>query len=251
MRRILLLILVATALPFSQGVAAPEDFAVQLRQAGGKPQAGATVQVQVEVRWEGRPELHAPSVPELALPAGATQSLGRTGSDFDGQGTRWWSNVEVVLPDRAGPWTLGPAVVLVRSRGGVEKLSSAPLELGRRAALRGLLGQGVGSGLVVLFVVGWIGTRMRVLAREEAPSEQPGAQARAFLARANGVSGEEAWEFLIQARLALPADSVDNANLPPLEQLQERLERSRFGGESIADLECRELGRILEDLLET
>lgn len=251
MGRLLLLVLVALSFPISQGLAAPDDFDVQIRQAGGKPKAGAKIQVQIEIRWEGRPELHAPSAPELSVPDGATQALGRTGSDFDGKSTRWWSNVEVVLPDSPGPWKLGPAVVLVRSGGGVEKLEIAALSLGRRSALRGLLGQGIGSGIVVLFVVGWVGFRMRSLAREEAPVQEKDTLFRSLLEQAGESSSEQAWALLIKARLALPADSVENANLPRVEQLQERLERSRFGGESITDLECRELGQTLEDLLET
>jgi hypothetical protein len=239
-----------TLLPLSQALASTEEFSVGLRQAGGKLAPAATIEVQVEVRWDGRPELHAPAAPDLRLPPGATQALGRTGSEFDGTQTRWWSNVAVVLPDSPAPWTLGPATVLVRTRGGVEKITTEPLELGRRSPLRALIGQGIGSGLVVLFVVGWISFRLRGLSRSERQDSPDLRAVRVFLSYANAAAPEEAWALLIKARLALEAESIDNANLPRLEDLQERLERSRFGGESITDLECRVLRQTLADLLE-
>jgi len=244
------LLLTALLLPTSSG-AARDDFSIQLRHADGRLLPGATVQVQVEILWDGRPELHVPSAPKLQLPPGSTQTLGRTGSDFDGNSTRWWSNLRVNLPDSPAPWTLGPAEVLVRSDAGVETLRSKTATLGRRSALSALIGQGLGSTLVVLFLVAWVGLRLRGLRAEEFQDRPDYEDIRVNLNSAKSSSGDQAWEFLIKARLALRAQSIDNADLPPLEDLQERLERSRFGGESISDLECRELGQILNKLLET
>jgi hypothetical protein len=248
-------VLVSTAagvlLPIPSALAAAEEFTTELRQAGGNLAPGATITVQVEVRWDGRPERYAPAAPDLQLPPGSTQALGRTGSEFNGQQTRWWSNVTVILPDSPAPWKVGPATVLVRTRGGVEKITTAPLELGRRNGLRALIGQGIGSGVVVLLLVGWLLFRLRALDAEEAQTPVDFSVARLHLSYANGATPEQAWELLIKALLALPAESVDNANLPRLEDLQERLERSRFGGESITDLECRELRKALEQQMET
>ena len=232
------------------GSASVGDFEAQLRHAGGKLAPGSTVQVQVEVRWDGRPELHAPSSPDLQLPSGASLSRSRTGSEFDGASTRWWANLSVTLPDTAPPWTVGPATVLLRSDGAVKELSASPLKLGARSALRSLLGQGIGSGLVVLFVVGWVSYRLRQLAREEREALPTTGPAQLHLSYATGASGEEAWELLMKARLALPAVSSQNAPLPSMQTLQERLERSRYGGESISDLECQELTKLLKEQLE-
>lgn len=243
---VLALVLIAPAL----GIAAMEDFKAQLRHAGGKLAPGSTVQVQVEVRWDGRPELHAPSSPDLRLPSGASLARSRTGSEFDGSSTRWWANLSVTLPDTAPPWTIGPATVLLRSDGEVKELSALPLRLGARSALRSLLGQGIGSGFVVLFIVGWVLYRLRQLTREEDASIPATRPAQLHLSYAAGASGEEAWELLIKARLALPAMSGQNAPLPSSEALQERLERSRYGGESISDLECQELAKLLREQLE-
>jgi hypothetical protein len=244
------LLLTALLLPTSSW-AATDDFSIQLRHAGGRLLPGGTVQVQVQILWDGRPELHVPSAPKLQLPAGATQTLGRTGSDFDGNSTRWWSNVRVNLPDSPAPWTVGPAEVLVRSDAGVETLRSQPATLGRRSALSALIGQGLGSTVVVLFLVTWVGFRLRGLQAEELAEKPDYRDVLMNLDAAKSSSGDQAWELLIKARLALGAQSIDNADLPSLEDLQERLERSRFGGESISDLECRELGQILNKLLET
>jgi len=250
-RSLLLALLTAALLPLPQASAAPKDFSAQLRQAGGKGLPGETIHIQVEVLWDGRPELHTPAAPDLTLPSGATQALGRTGSEFNGKQTRWWSNVEVILPDSPAPWTLGPATVLLRTGGEVEKITTATLELGRRSGLRALIGQGIGSTVLVLLIVGWLSFRLRGLAAKEHEDTPDYTAFRALLSYANGSSPEEAWKILIKVRLALSAESIDNANLPRLEDLQERLERSRFGGESITDLECRELGQTLEKQMET
>lgn len=248
---LLALIAAAVLLPVASAHAADQEFTAQLRQAGGKLTPGATITVQVEVRWDGRPEAYAPSGPDLLLPPGATQALGRTGSEFNGQQTRWWSNVTVILPDSPAPWKVGPATVLVRTRGGVEKITTGPLDLGLRNGLRALIGQGIGSTSLVLLLVGWLVFRLRALDAEEAPTEVDFTATRLHLCYASGATPEQAWELLIKARLALPVESVDNASLPRPEDLQERLERSRFGGESITDLECRELRKALEQQMET
>ncbi len=243
-------ILATALLPIAPASGAPADFTTELRHAGGKPQPSATITVQVAVHWDGRPELHAPAAPTLTLPSGATQALGRTGSEFNGQQTRWWSNVAVILPDSPAPWKVGPATVLVRTAGGVEKITTEPLELGRRSSARALIGQGIGSGLVVLFIVGWLSWRIRRLDADEAEMAPDLSVARLHLSYASGASPEQAWELLIKARLALQAESLDNAHLPAPEALQERLERSRFGGEAITDLECRQLKQTLEQQME-
>ncbi|HIE60169.1 MAG TPA: hypothetical protein EYQ02_00295, partial [Microbacterium sp.] len=51
----------AVLLPVPAAYAADQEFTAQLRQAGGKLAPGATITVQVEVRWDGRPEAYAPS----------------------------------------------------------------------------------------------------------------------------------------------------------------------------------------------
>jgi len=243
-------IVVVALLPLAPAAGVAADFGAELRHAGGKAQSGATVTVQVALHWDGRPELHAPAAPTLTLPSGATQALGRTGSEFNGQQTRWWSNVTVILPDSSAPWKIGPAKVLVRTGGGIETIQTEPLELGRRNSARALIGQGIGSGLVVLFIVGWLSWRLRRLAADEAVNDPDLSVAQLHLSYARGASPERAWELLIKARLALRSESLDNAHLPEPEALQERLERSRFGGEAITDLECRQLRQTLEQQME-
>lgn len=243
-------ILAAVLLPLATASGAPADFTTDLRHAGGTPQPGATITVQVEVHWDGRPELHAPTAPTLALPSGATQALGRTGSEFNGHQTRWWTNVIVILPDSPAPWKVGPATILLRTGGGVEKIATEPLELGRRNSVRALIGQGLGSGLVVLFVVGWLIWRLRGLDASEAEVAPDLSLAQLHLSYASSATPELAWGLLIKARLALQSESLDNTDLPSPEDLQERLERSRFGGEAITDLECRQLRQTLEQQME-
>jgi hypothetical protein len=104
---------------------------------------------------------------------------------------------------------------------------------------------------VVLFLVGWLLFRLRALDAEEAQEAADFTAARVHLSYASGAAPEQAWGLLIKARLALSRESVDNAKLPTPEDLQERLDRSRFGGELITDLECRQLRQSLERQMET
>ncbi|MEE2830595.1 MAG: hypothetical protein VX498_15515 [Myxococcota bacterium] len=249
-RGLLFVVLVTTLLPMLPTQAAAEEVSARLRHAGGKARAGETVEVQVELRWPGRPELHAPGPPRINLPEGATHSLGRTGTDFDGQSTRWWTNLRIDLPDRSGPWTLGPTKLKVLGADGPQEVEAASIELGGRSQSRHLLGQGIGSGAVVLFVVGWLGLRLRQLRRHESADRANQSKAEALLADSGQTSGDEGLQLLLEARLALDAQDVDNALPPTAEFLRERLERSRFGGEGITDAECRELQQAIKALME-
>lgn len=140
----------------------------------GQAVPGGKLLMQVELTWDGRPEEHVPGSPAIQLSRGATVRLGRTGSRFDGEQTRWWTDVLVDLPERGSQWEIGPARVdLV---GGVlagGQVVAPALKVGGKSRARQLLGQGIGSTLVVFAALLYVGLRWRSLSEDNAvPSKE-------------------------------------------------------------------------------
>lgn len=223
----------------------PESPRATLAHRGGRPDPGGSVQVQVEVRWPGRPERHLPGRPSVDLPEGAQARQGETSSRFDGEQTRWWTDLQVELPERGGPWKLGPArIPIVAGPLAGTELRAEAIEVGEPSVIKKLLGQAFGSGLVIGAVLLWLGWRWRSLA--PAPVSEARARAAALLALAAGQAPRDCLATLLLARRAL-ADLGAPAEMPPLAcDIEQRLDAIRFGGESIGAPECRELLARLE-----
>lgn len=221
----------------------------RLVHRSGQPDPGGTLLLQVKVRWDGRPERHLPGRPTVAVPRDATVRIGQTASRFDGEGTRWWTDVVVELPDRGGPWVLGPATVPLKGgRLAGTRLETAALELGEPSLFRQLLSQGVGNGAVVVAILLWLGWRWRGLAPAPIPPER--TRVDGLLLQARSEEPEACLATLLEVRLALAALGVDDPAPPDAEALRQRLEAARFGGESIGRDECRKLLTAIEAVFE-
>lgn len=247
MRAVLAAVVLLAASLVSPALAEQEEDAptVELIRRSGRADPGAKLLLQVEARWTGRPERHLPGRPDVKVPRGATVRIGQTSSRFDGERTRWWTDVVVELPERSGPWTLGPATVPLKAgRLAGTELTSDELRVGRPSKFRQLLGQGVGNGAVVVAILLWLGWRWRSLA--PLPVEPERTRLDTLLERARGEAPEAGLETLLQARLALAALGAEDPTPPTVGELQARIEAVRYGGESIQQAECRELLTALE-----
>lgn len=215
-------------------------------QTGGEAVPGAEVELAIELSWPGRPDTFVPATPKLPVAKGGALRLETKSSSFDGSKTTWTQTATVRLPERGERWQMGPGLVVLTKRGGgVETVELAPLILGASPTAR-LIGQGIGSGAVVLFAVGWLWRRDRQLALEEAEVDASPLllAARAALA-ADPFDGAAAIEALRALRLDLEPLPVDNA-APAADALQERLEAVRYGGEEIARATCMDWLAALE-----
>ena len=222
---------------------------VRLVRRSGEPDPGGKLLLQVEARWDGRPERHLPGRPDIDMPKGATARIGQTGSRFDGVRTRWWTDVVVELPEKGGPWKLGPATVPLKAgRLAGTELTTEVLELGEPSMFRQLLGQGIGNGAVVAVVLLWLGWRWRSLAPTPKGAER--TRVDELLERARSEQPEACLTTLVEARLALAALGVDDAAPPRIDELQQRVDAIRFGGESIGQDECRKLLTAIEAVSE-
>jgi len=220
----------------------------------GTPRAGKEIVVRIEVSWPDRPERHLPGTPSLELPRGAASRLGPNKSRFDGGATRWMQEVTVTLPERPGPWEIGPATIPVKSpRGGADELVAAAVRVGRTGKTARLLGQGIGNSVVVVLAL-LVVVRLYRNLRGEAAARGGGAlsalcdQAAALATRSNSQGGQQDFlEALLGLRLALPASPGDNsaAELPEAAALEALLDAVRFGGEQIPEARCQELLKLL------
>jgi hypothetical protein len=221
---------------------APEP---KLVHRAGDPGPGATIQLQVELRWLGRPERHLPGRPEIDLPRGATARIGRTSSKFNGEKTRWWTDVIVELPERGTLWTLGPArVPLEAGRLAGTQLETGTVEVGRPSRFRQLLAQGLGNGAIVVFLLIWVGWRWRSLAPAPIPPER--LRLDSLLDKADPDQPAACLETLLEARELLGTMGLAGDASPTADEIRDRLEATRFGGESIEAAECRDLLTRLE-----
>ena len=167
--------------------------------------------------------------------------MGTASSSCDGKRTTWATTAEVQLPDRGERWQVGPGAVVVRQRGGEPVTVELPqLVLGGPSFGR-LVGQGIGSALVILTVLGWFFLRDRQLGREEAerPAFAETLAAAASTLAAEPFSAPDTLEALLALRVDLQGAGVDNA-APTAELLRARLEALRYGGEEISLDACRD-----------
>ncbi len=198
----------------------------------GAARAGAEIEVQVEISWNGRPERAAPGVPDITVPDGAGVRLGRTGSSFDGTRSRWWTNSVVTLPDRStGPWSIGPATVTVALPGGETRVvTTNPKVLGKRPR-RGLLGQALASGVVLALAIGAFLWMFRRLGRDEEAASLS-ALAEQLRGAVDVGDPDAMLEHGIALHQRLQAHRIARDYLPDVAGLTERRELSRFGGEA-------------------
>ena len=247
-------LLVAT--PFSGTQADEGGISAHLR-ALETGRSGGEVRVRLELSWNGRPELHLISAPSIEVPTDGALRAGLSRSRFDGTATRWSHDAIVTLPRSPGPWTLGPARVTVRSRDGAEQeVVAAAIRTGRPNRNAHLLRQALGNGIVVccaLFFGIW---RYRRLEAEEEPAhsslDELIAQAHAVASTSPQIhASQEMLEALLKLRLALAGQPVDNGALWTPEQIRERIDKIRFGGEEIPADECLQMLRAMEHAAET
>ena len=225
------------------GVAQAGDVSAHLKHRSGTARAGSTVVLDLELHWDGRPELHVPATPKLGLPRGASRALGSSNSSFDGTATTWRRTLRVTLPEGEPPFPLGPATIPVAGPGGVTEVSAAGIRVGK-AGWRSLVGQGVGSALVVLAVLGWFLWRdrsLRVAEAAPAPRARTERQRAEAAVEAEPFASEPALEALLALALALEDAAVDNAGPATPSALRARLEALRFGGEETDQDACRGL----------
>lgn len=249
MTRTVILALLASFLctAVSTETSAADSSVVAHLRALEKGRRGAEIRVRLELSWTGRPEQHIVLSPQIDVPAGAASRPGLSRSRFDGNSTRWAHDVVVTLPDRPGPWTIGPARITLKTPGQEDReVAAAAIRSGRPSRIRHLAGQATGNGIVLCLAL-WFGLgRYRRLRDQEVGGE---SKISALLLAARNAAGQQpdgaTTEGLLQAlldlRLALGHQGVDNDALWTSAQIRERLERVKFGGEDIPPDECLEM----------
>lgn len=227
--------------------AAAGDVVGRIEQVDGDAVPGGSVALRLVLEWPGRADDFVPSTPKLPVARGGTLSLGGASSSFDGDTTTWQTAARVTLPERGERWQIGPGSVLVRQREGEAQTVALPELVLGGPSISPLVGQGLGSALVILFAVGWLGLRDRQLRAEE--QDAPGFGSALSEARAALDSEPWAPEATLEALLALRLDldriGVDNA-APSAETMREALEGLRYGGEEIARSVCSDWLAALE-----
>ncbi len=199
----------------------------------GAPSPGAEVEIQVELSWDGRPERLLPRVPSVEVPDGGALRLGTTGSRFDGDRSVWWTHGAVTLPDRGGPWTIGPAKIpVVGPDGAVLETFVAPRRtLGKRYA-QSLLGQALASSVVLALALGLGILGWRRLVRDGSAPSPVQTAARTLqeaLARGDGVATLDAAIALHDVLAAHPVAGDYVGDRRKLETAQDEM---KFGGAS-------------------
>lgn len=225
-----LLVLGVLETPADASAAPPEASARLLVRGDAHP--GAELDIQVELSWDGRPELLRPGVPDVAVPDGAALRLGRTGSRFDGDRSVWWTNGTVTLPDSAGPWELGPAAVPATTADGSTARFRTPARAVGARRSRSLLGRGLGGAVLLAAALLLLGrTWRRLLAEESAPPAHAAPAATLSAALESGHT-----EDAIAASLALfdvlDHHPVASEYLGPRAPLEEQLDALRFAHEA-------------------
>tara|TARA_B100000029_G_scaffold329968_1_gene322234 strand:+ start:1076 stop:1840 length:765 start_codon:yes stop_codon:yes gene_type:complete len=216
----------------------------------GNARAGEELLIRVEVSWPDRPERHLPGTPSLELPTGAVSRLGSNKSRFDGGATLWIQQIFVTLPERSGPWQIGPAVIPVKSpRGGAEELVAGAVRVGRTGKTARLIGQGIGNSIIVVLALLLVLQLYRKLVKERVGRDSSvlSSLCRRAEALAPGSttagSQQDFLEALLGLRLALPGSPGHNAppNVPDTADLESLLDAVRFGGEQIPEAKCQQL----------
>jgi hypothetical protein len=254
MSRTVLLALLAALLSTAtgtDGLAAEAPITAHLRTLD-EGRRGAELRVRLELSWAGRPEQHIAHSPTIEVPPGAALRPGLSRSRFDGNSTRWSHDVVVTLPDRPGPWTIGPARITLDTPGQEDReVAAAAIRTGRPSRFRHLAGQAAGNGIVLALAL-WFGLgRYRRLRDQEAVGD---AEISALLVAARNAAEQQpetaTTEALLQAllevALALEHGCVENGALWTSTQIRERLEQVKFAGEEIPADECLQMLRLFE-----
>ena len=194
---------------------------------------GAEVEIQVELSWDGRPERLLPRVPSVEVPDGGALRLGTTGSRFDGERSIWWTHGAVTLPDRGGPWTVGPAEIpVVGPDGAVLETFVAPARtLGKRPT-NSLLGQALASGAVLALALGLGVLGWRRLARDSSAPSPVQAASSALQAALAGGDGVATLDAALALHDVLAAHPVAGDYVGERRGLETSRDEMKFGGAS-------------------
>ena len=247
----LTLVALLVAAPISGTQATEGGISAHLR-ALETGRSGGEVRVRLELSWAGRPELHLIAAPSIEVPTNGALRAGLSRSRFDGTVTRWSHDAIVTLPRSSGPWTVGPARVTVRSRDGTEQeVVAAAIRTGRANRNARLLRQALGNGIVVCFALFFGLWRYRRLEAKEEPARSSLAELitqghAAASTSPQGRASQEMLEALLKLRLALTGQPVENGALWTPEQIRERIDQIRFGGEEVPADECLQMLRAME-----
>jgi hypothetical protein len=231
--------LILLAVLLGAAPAAADGVQGRVEEVGGDAVPGGEVDLRVTLDWEGRADAFVPARPKLPVARGGALRLGASSSSFDGQRTTWTMDATVTLPERGERWQVGPGSVVLRSGAGEAETVELPaLVLGEPPAMR-LVGEGIGSAFVILLLGGWLLLRDRQLRDEEAT---PRPFAAALAAARAAVDAEPfdpgaALEALLALRVDLGGSGEDDA-APTADELRQRLEGLRYGGEEIARATC-------------
>lgn len=246
-----LLITLLVATPWSGTQADEGEISAHLR-ALETGRSGGELRVRLELSWQGRPELHLISAPSIEVPKDGALRAGLSRSRYNGTATSWSHDAIVTLPNRAGPWTIGPARVKVSSRTGQQTdVVAAPIRTGRPSRNGHLLSQALGNGMVLSLVLFFGLWRYRHLKAEE---DIEGSPLNGLLEKARNeadaatevMASRRLLEALLNLRLALEGQGVENGELWTPEQIRERIDLIQFGGEEFPTSECLQMLRAME-----
>jgi hypothetical protein len=140
----------------------------------------------------------------------------------------------------------------VRNRDGTEKeVVAAAIRTGRPNRNAHLLRQALGNGIVVCFALFFGLWRYSFLKTEEEPArsslDELISQTHAAASIApQGLASQGMLEALLKLRLALAGQPVDNGALWTPEQIRERIDQIKFGGEEVPADECLQMLRAME-----
>ncbi len=206
----------------------------------GNASPGSEIAIQVEVSWDGRPEELLPRVPQVEVPEGAALRLGSTGSRYDGSRSVWWTNGTVSLPDRGGPYVIGPARIPTATGAGEgPTIIAAPRTMGR-GRTRSLLGQGLASGLLITLVLGLLARWWQGLLRTEAMGAPIGETAQRLEALLDAGQAQTAVDVGLALHDLLAAHPIAQDYLAPRQGLESQKDEIAFGGQVVETDTVRE-----------
>lgn len=206
----------------------------------GNAAPSAEISVQVELSWDGRPEQLLPRVPQVEVPDGGALRLGSTGSKFDGTRSTWWTNGTVTLPDRGGPYVIGPATITAANPAGDSAEYVADARTLGRGRSRSLLGQGLASGVVLALALGGAAWLWRRLLAEESAQSPIAAALLATRAALDAGQSEAAVTEALALHDLLAAHPVGKDYVGSREGLETQRDALRFGGVTDAEDTVRE-----------
>lgn len=199
----------------------------------GNASPGSEITIQVELSWDGRPEQILPRVPQVEIPDGAALRLGSTGSRYDGERSVWWTNGTVTLPDRGGPYVIGPASIPTATMTGDGPLIVADPRTMGRGRRRSLLGQGLASGLLLALALGLVTRWWRRLLRAEEMADPIGETARRLHATLDAGQTQAAVDDGLALYDLLAAHPVARDYLGTRQGLEIQRDEIAFGGQVV------------------